>query len=402
MSGPGILLLATLLLVAGCGPGGSEGGQAGGAEETATPAAEIEKPSTRWLLFRGDQEGRGISEETLEPPLELRWSFSTDDAVLATAVIDSGRAYVGSDSGIFYCLDLDSGESLWTHETEYGIEGTACLLPEIVVYGAKDGFVYALDRETGDLAWKYETEDQILGGVNAWELPGGGGARLVVGSYDYNLHCINAADGSAAWTFPTENYVNGTPTISEGRAIIGGCDGFLRMISVETGQELSTVQIDAYISNSVAVRDDIAYVAHYGNKVEAFDLATSEKVWEFSGRAFEYYASPAVTADRVFAAGRDKRLHCLDRMTGEQLWEFTARGRIDSSPVVCPGVVYFGSDDGRVYGVDSESGEEVWSYEIGAEIASSPAVADGVLVICGKDGVVYCFEGDAGAPVASR
>ena len=40
-----------------------------------------------------------------------------------------------------------------------------------------------------------------------------GALRIVVGSYDFKVHCVDAATGKAAWTFETSNYVNGTPAI---------------------------------------------------------------------------------------------------------------------------------------------------------------------------------------------
>ncbi|MFV1995241.1 MAG: PQQ-binding-like beta-propeller repeat protein [Verrucomicrobiales bacterium] len=385
------LVSAVALVTAGCGPSerGDEGQEAGSNAVDAGVA-----PPTKWPLFRGNSEAHGVSPELLELPLRLRWSFDTGEEVTATATIADSSVYVGSTSGVFYALDLASGEPRWSFDTEFAIEGTACVLDRLVIFGGKDGMVYALERDTGELRWKFETSDQILGGVNAWKNDAGE-TILVVGSYDYFLYGLRAQDGTELWSVETDNFVNGTPTISEGRVSFGGCDGLLHLVDVESGEEISAIEIGAYISNSVAVRDNIAYVAHFGNKVEAFALASGEKVWEFKDRSFEYFASPAVTADRVYAGGRDKRLHCLDRITGEQIWEFEARRSVDSSPVVCPNAIYVGSDDGWLYALDPASGEEIWAYEIGDEVKSSPAIAQRVLVISGGDGVVYAFEGGA-------
>ena len=212
-----------ILCCAGCdsGTGGGEEVQAGEGESVAAPE---EKPApTSWVLFRGDSAMLGNSSETLELPLALKWSFPTEDPIVATAVIESGRLYIGSTSGIFYCLDLASGEELWSHDTEFGIEGSACILKDKVVVGGKDGIVYAFAKEDGEVRWKKGTEDQILGGVNAHVDPADPEKIvLLVGSYDYNLYCIDAADGSEIWKIPTDNFVNGTPTVSEGRVIFGG------------------------------------------------------------------------------------------------------------------------------------------------------------------------------------
>ena len=45
---------------------------------------------------------------------------------------------------------------------------------------------------TGKLAWKYETGDKILGAPN-W-VKSGSATRVLAGSYDFKLHCVDAGD----------------------------------------------------------------------------------------------------------------------------------------------------------------------------------------------------------------
>ena len=216
---------------------------------------------------------------------------------------------------------------------------------------------------------------------------------LLVGSYDTNLHCIDAATGKAVWTHTTDNYINGSPALlPSGEVLFGGCDSYIHVLRLEDGAETRQIESDAYIASSVAVRDGLGYVGNYGNLVIAFDPKSGEIKWKYRDRNFPYFSSAAVTADRVIIGCRDKRLHCLDRATGKAVWTFQTRGQVESSPVVCGDAIIVGSEDGRLYCVNLADGAERWAYEIGAPVTASPAVSDGFIVVGAEDGNIYAFK----------
>ncbi len=148
-----------------------------------------------------------------------------------------------------------------------------------------------------------------------------------------------------------------------------------------------------YIANSIVVSDGVAYVAHHGNRVAAFNLTEKKRAWEFGERDFPFIASPAVTTDAVYCAGKDKRLYRINKSNGAGKWEFKTGSGIESSPVVSGDLVFVGSGDGNVYAVNANTGKEVWSYDVGDSIRSSPAISAGKLVIGCDDGKVYAFSG---------
>ena len=75
-----------------------------------------------------------------------------------------------------------------------------------------------------------------------------------------------------------------------------------------TNVDEKPIEVGAPITNSIIVRGDNAYVAHYNNRVVSFDLAKRARRWEFGESDFAFWASPAVTAEAVYVAGRGKRV----------------------------------------------------------------------------------------------
>ena len=54
--------------------------------------------------------------------------------------------------------------------------------------------------------------------------------------------------------------------------MFGGCDAILYMVDAITGEPQGEIEIGSYVANSVAVKDGVAYLAHYGNQAEAYSL----------------------------------------------------------------------------------------------------------------------------------
>src|SRR3989442_4900505 len=133
---------------------------------------------------------------------------------------------------------------------------------------------------------------------------------LFVGSYDFKLHCLDAATGRTNWVYETGNYINGSPAVFEGKTAFGGCDAILHVISLAKGEIVKEIQAGAYIAGSVAVADNRAYFGHYENEFLCIDMNKSERVWTFKDRDFSYFSSPAATLDPVGFCGPRKRLPC--------------------------------------------------------------------------------------------
>ncbi len=356
-----------------------------------TEAAHPTPAGAEWPMFRGGPGLLGVASGQLPDRLGLLWTFKTEGPVKSSAAISGGRVYVGSDDGNLYAIDAATGKKLWAFKTGGEIESSPLVLDGKVYFGSTDAHLYALQASNGKLVWKYETGDKILSAPNWFKPPAAAAPWIVVGSYDFKLHCVDSQTGKTNWTYETGNYINGAPAVVDGKTIFGGCDALVHVISLADGQKVQEIDAGAYIAASVAAVDGRAYFGHYQNEFLCVDLEAGSVAWRFKDRAFPYFSSAAVTADRVLVGGRDKRLHCLQKSDGKEVWAFVARGKVDSSPVVCGDRVVAGSDDGRLYVVRLADGREVWSYDIGKAVTASPAVVDGRIFIGAEDGVVYAF-----------
>ncbi len=362
---------------------------------------------SEWPNFRGDPQLSGTSLADIPAQPELRWSFKTGDAIKAAPVVSEGIIVAGSVDGNVYGITMD-GKMKWKINTGNGIEAPALLRNGVAYIGNLDGKVFAIELQTGKTLWTYATEGQIMGAPNYWNgnMPGAGNASVasgtvgsddkgvvVIGSYDYFLHGIDAATGEGLWKYEADNFINGTPAIYEGVAVFGGCDGLLHQVNVRDGSLVKRQPVATYVAGSVAVDDWITFVGDYDGKFTALDIREGKELWSFKNTNAElpFIASPSLSQQRVYIGNRDKFVYCFDRKDGDLLWSVNTRGRVDASPVLVRNELLVATMRGDLFIMDAANGKIKWSYELGSGIFGNPAVIDGYIIAGAQDGRIYCF-----------
>lgn len=362
--------------------------------ESPPPAPVVERPE--WPMFRGDRRQLGVASGSLNVPLRLLWTFEATKAITSSPVVAGGRAFVGSDDGLLYAVNLGDGSLAWKFQTEDAIEAPPMFLDGVVYVGSADYRLYAVDAQSGEQRWRFEADEKILSGVNWFRTPDGR-TNIVFGCYDNILYCLDAATGAVVWKYETDNYVNGTAAIEGERIVFGGCDAVLHVVNAKDGTSVKRVALGegCHVAGSAALADGAAYLGHYGNAFVCIDLESGAVRWTYANPRHAFFSAPAIGPDRVIFGGRDRNIHCVNRATGEAIWTFATRRQVDSSPVLCDGKVVAGSEDGTLYILDAATGSELWSYDLGRSIVSSPAVVNGMVLIGCNDGRLYAF-GPAG------
>ncbi len=362
---------------------------------------------TEWSNFRGDPQLTGTSTANIPAQPELLWSFKTGDAIKAAPVVSEGIIVAGSVDGNVYGITLE-GKMKWKINTGNGIEAPALVHNGVAFVGNLDGKVFAIELQTGRTLWTYATEGQIMGAPNYWKgnptkgsktrVTGGSdgtgdGGVLVIGSYDYFLHGIDASTGEGLWKYEADNFINGTPAIYEGVAVFGGCDGLLHQVNVSDGSLKKRQPVATYVAGSVAVDDWITYVGDYDGKFTCLDIRKGKELWSYKNTNAElpFIASPSLSEKRVYIGNRDKYVYCFNRKDGDLLWSVNTLGRVDASPVLVKDELLVATMRGDLLLLDASDGKIKWSYELGSAVFGNPAVIDGHIIAGAQDGRIYCF-----------
>ena len=303
-----------------------------------------------------------------------QWRFSTDNQVRSTPIIANKKLFIGSMDFYFYCLDALDGKLLWKNRTGGPIDSSPLIEGDKVIFGSYDGYLYALNISDGQVIWKFNA------GYEIWGSPAYSDECIYIGSISSTkffgkMYCIWLNNGTERWNkstnqFELSNGIYSTPVVFEGKVIFGSEDSLVYCLNSSTGDLIWKFKTTGYIYSSAAVNNDKVFISSleeqddgvlyalplndpYPDKV----ITSSEVLWKFKTHDYDGGSSPMVstTSGKVVigsnagSAGGEGMVFCLDERTGEEIWNITLDGDVHGSPLIALNRIYIGSLDGYMY-----------------------------------------------------
>ncbi len=355
---------------------------------------------TNWPITRGGPSLQGRVNAAIPKAPVIEWTFQLESPGAAEAAVAEGVILVGDAMGILYCIDFETRKLRWKMETGDTIQAAPAISNGRVFAGSGDKHFYALDLKTGNKLWSIEGGDKFSSAASVVSDPDGSGEWVLVNGYDGITRCLRATDGSEVWTYKTDDYINGTPAVIDGRLIaFGGCDKVIHVINLADGKLVNEIITDAQITNSVATIGTTIYSGNHANQLVAAEADAEKLAWIYQASDFPFFTAPAVDGQNVYIGSRDKSLHAIKRADGTRAWTFKTGGRVESSPLAFNDGVVFGSSDGRLYAANPADGTELWRLDLGEDLTAAPVYARGRLIITGGDGTLFVIsEGNPANP----
>ncbi len=227
---------------------------------------------------------------------KLSWKYEIQSEIMGSAnwvkIPDTGEKLimVGSYDNKMYGFGAESGELKWTYETGYYINGAPATDGEVVVFGgcdeilhivsvfdgSKKGEVLAgsyiagsaalvdnraylghygnklvcIDLVEQEIVWEYQDEKN---GDAFFSSPAIGKDRVIIGSRDYSLHCVDRETGQKIWTFRTLDEVDSSPVIAGDKVVFGSADGRIYIVNLLDGKKIWSYEIGEAVSSCPAV-----------------------------------------------------------------------------------------------------------------------------------------------------
>jgi eukaryotic-like serine/threonine-protein kinase len=350
-------------------------------------------PQTSWSMTRGGPHLSGSIAAPLPKPMQIAWTFAAGQMISAEAAIYDSHVFVGTEDGVLFNLNLETGEERWRFTTEDAITAAPAVSGDLLFLPSNDGQLYALKLESGEVLWKFGADDKISAAPVVVQNPNGTDQWVLVNGYDGITRCLQAKDGSLIWTYQTDDFINGAPAVVDGKWVVfGGCDSQLHVVNLADGTLVHKIPNDSQIVNSIATYKHMAYSGNYANQVVAFDVELGMIAWVYEDKNLPFFSSPGVSDAMLFIGSRDKHLHAINQETGEAVWKFPTGARVESSPIVFEDGLIAGSSDGRIYALNLDTGAEIWRLDLGEGLIASPAYGYGRLIIGGEDGTIFALK----------
>ncbi len=214
---------------------------------------------------------------------------------------------VGSYDNAMHCLDLHTGALCWKYETENYIAGAPAIVQNLAIFGGCDSNLYILQLPQGKLLsqiptesyiansptvdqnqvylahfantvlnvdltqfaiqWKYQTPKKS---TSFFTSPALSPDRLVIGSKEGMLYCLQRQTGALVWKYAIQGEWNASALVCTNAVIAGGSDGRLCMLQLQDGKLLWIYEIGAAITSSPALAGDWLLIGAEDGRLYAF------------------------------------------------------------------------------------------------------------------------------------
>jgi outer membrane protein assembly factor BamB len=240
------------------------------------------------------------------------------------------------------------------------------------------------------------------------------------------LHCLRAATGRPLWQYQVPGdlvHLEGSPTIAEGRAYIGGGNAGVICVDMSRltldGKELDLASIEKLLD--AKWQELQAKYEEEKKKDPDFAVPPTEDslpkprpalVWQQGKDHWHVDAPVAVTGGKVLAASAfldeervgKRALFCLDAKTGDILWDAPIKHNAWAGPTVAGETVVVGSSNirfdqtlafkgqGEVAALNLADGKPKWQRKVTGGVLSPVCVHSDLAIFTATDGKVRALD----------
>ncbi len=329
-------------------------------------------------------------------------------SVSSTDAAEALRLQLDTDNGVIFAIDPDGQvsaykgkERLWKskitkQELTAGVEASE----GIVVIGNRKGELFALDQATGAQKWTAKLSGAILSPslIQA--------GRVITIANDGTVFAHDAVTGQQVWAYKLPNVqfsLRGQPApvrlddrtviVASANAyvyaldVISGVPRFQRRVAISDGR--SDIQRLIDIVGDPVVSGQYLVTTSFQGQVTVTDLATQRVVWSEEASSTN---RPEVVDNKVFVSTTDGKLNAYNLATGELLWQNEELlNRQLSNPVTLGQNLVVGDLDGVIHLIDPSSGKLIGRAKTSGEVRSL-RVIDNQLYVATRKGTLSIWQ----------
>jgi outer membrane protein assembly factor BamB len=134
---------------------------------------------------------------------------------------------------------------------------------------------------------------------------------------------VNPETGSISKTIPALLPINTTPVYWNGNIVIGGANGRVACIDIESEAQLWSVGTDGATEDPIIARDYTIYASAYRGSVLVVNAIDGTKEWEWRPDPPSQLTSGiAMRDDVIYAGGNRGYIYALNKTEGTVMWKY--------------------------------------------------------------------------------
>lgn len=149
-----------------------------------------------------------------------KWVFATGGPIICSPAIGSdGTVYFGSGNQKVYAVNGATGKERWEYLTQAAVDWSPALADDMVVIGSNDGVMYSLEADTGQSCWSLD----FLSPLSRSHPSFGTDGNLYFGVPGWMV-ALDHITKNPGWLFTTQASNNLSSVIAADGTVYFGCD----------------------------------------------------------------------------------------------------------------------------------------------------------------------------------
>ena len=272
------------------------------------------------------------------------------------------------------------------------------------------GMVRAFDARTGDTVWEKQLSIALSTSPSISE------GKLVLGANTGDVFALDPANGNELWRVRVSSEVLAPAKGGQGLVITRTIDGRLYALDAETGRqkwvyERSVPLLTLRGNSSPVVVNDMVLLATDSGKLTAVTLKDGIELWETaiaipSGRTeleriIDIDANPVVYEDLVYAVTYQGRLAAVQLDNGRIRW---VRDMSSYTGLAVDAYrIYITDDESQVLALNRMNGAVLWRQDkLVRRALTAPVIFGDYIVVADYDGYLHWLSREDGNIVARK
>ena len=361
-------------------------------------------------------------------PFKKVWEINTEQNIddrnpyLPDLLFFDSNIFLLNTKGYLFKINVDDGKLIWKKQIFINLENTIIGTPAISGIKNKNNTItiythngsnklLAINSVDGTIIWEKKNELPFRGGITSYK------NYVFVSDFDGNFLSINNKNGEVLWNVFLGSeynsvYTTARPLVVKNKVIVPTTGGTFFVISLNTGEVLWSENISSnqqlpmlfhsgdIVANPVYYEGKL-YIVSQSGFTAAFNLETSEKLWNIPIGGFE---TPTISGKTIFIMGNFGLLAAIDTDTGKLRWQKQYPSYLNEDsffsdkeiivykgPSLVDSKVLISNQKGIISIVDANNGTEIDTLNID-ELSIPPIPVDGNLLFLTSKGKLLAYE----------
>ena len=369
-----------------------------------------------------------LNNSKINYPFNKKWQINTKQNIddknpyLPDPLFFDSNIYLLNTKGYLFKISSDDGKLIWKKQIFNEIENTIIGTPAISGIKNKNNTItlyahngsnnlFAINGVNGNILWQKKSDLPFRGGITSYK------NYLFVSDFDGNFFSIDNKNGKVLWKVFLGSeynsvYTTARPLVVKNKVIVPATGGTFFVISINTGEVLWSENVSSnqqlpmlfhsgdIVANPLYYKGKLYLVSQSGFTA-AFDLETSEKLWNIPIGGFE---TPSISGKTIFIMGNLGLLAAIDTDTGKLRWKkqyppyinedsFFSEKEISvyKGPTLIASKILIANQKGVISIIDANNGTEIDTFNI-EELSVPPIPVDGNLLFLTAKGKLLAYK----------